>query len=55
MTLPVSEAERVRQIEGVTVVSVPSPSIVLLAVNLKGKGRSGRHHAAAVERHRAEH
>ncbi len=35
MTLPVSEAERVRELAGVTVVSVPSPSVDFLALNLE--------------------
>ena len=35
MTLPVAEAERVREIEGVTVVGVPSPSVDFLALNLE--------------------
>ncbi|MGH2560753.1 MAG: ABC transporter substrate-binding protein [Thermomicrobiales bacterium] len=35
MTLPVSEAERVRGIEGVTVLSVPSPSMSFLSLNME--------------------
>jgi ABC-type transport system substrate-binding protein len=34
MTLPVGESERARELDGVTVVSVPSPSMDFLAVNL---------------------
>lgn len=35
MTMPVAEAERAADIDGVTVVSVPSPSMDFLAVNLE--------------------
>ena len=35
MTLPVSEIERVKKLDNVTVDSVPSPSIALLAINLE--------------------
>jgi peptide/nickel transport system substrate-binding protein len=35
MTLPVSEAETTRKIQGVTVASVPSPSVSFLALNME--------------------
>jgi peptide/nickel transport system substrate-binding protein len=35
MTLPVSEAARVRKLKGVTVASVPSPSVSFLVVNME--------------------
>ena len=36
MTLPVAERDRTAELEGVTVVSVPSPSMDFLAVNRTG-------------------